>query len=77
VPPSSRQLLVEYQTFRRLPSSRAVLFTIRTLLEPITALEAAPKAAACLAASLRGMSQAMRAYKGLALPQVGGNGESK
>ena len=43
---------------------------MRTLVEPVTELEGAPEAAAGLAASLRGMSQAMRAYKGLLLLQA-------
>ena len=63
-------LQVEYQTLRRLPHTRCILFTVRTLVEPVTELEGAPGAAAALAASLRGMSQVMRAYKGLLQPQA-------
>ena len=55
---------------RRLPHTRCILFTVRTLVEPVTELEGAPGAAAALAASLRGMSQVMRAYKGLLQPQA-------
>jgi hypothetical protein len=66
VPPSGRWLKTEYQTLRRLPRTRAILFTVRTMVEPLPTLEAHPTAAAALAASLRGMSPAMRAYKGMA-----------
>ena len=55
---------------RRLPRTRCILFTVRTLVEPVTELEGSPEAATALAASLRGMSQAMRAYKGLLQPQA-------
>ena len=70
MPPEQRYLKVEYQTLRRLPMSRFILFTIRTFLEPITMLSTVPGAAANLASSLRGMSQSMRAYKGLTVPQA-------
>lgn len=63
-------LQVEYQTLWRLPRTRSTLFTVRTYVEPVTELAGAPEAAAGLAASLRGMSQAMRAYKGLLQPQA-------
>ena len=56
---------MEYQTLRRLPATGAILFTVRTLLEPVTLIEAVPGAAACLAASMRGMSAALLEYKGV------------
>ena len=55
---------------RRLPRTRCILFTVRTLVDPVTELEGAREAAVALAASLRGMSQAMRAYKGLLQPRA-------
>lgn len=51
-------LRVEYQTLRRLPKSRAIVFTVRSYVDPLRCLEAAPKAAAALGANLR------RRYKG-------------
>ena len=60
-------LIVEYQTIRRLPRSGYLLFTIRTMVDPLHGLEHVPaKAAQCLAASIRGMSPEMRVYKGIA-----------
>ncbi|CAE8621260.1 unnamed protein product [Polarella glacialis] len=56
---------VEYQTIRRLPCSRYLLFTVKTMADPMHSLEKVPAAAACLAASIRGMSPAMCAYKGI------------
>ena len=67
--PDTRWLKVEYQTLRRLPRTRSILFTIRTYVEPITELRKAPQAASNLARSLRAMGQGMRAYKGLAHPR--------
>jgi dimethylamine monooxygenase subunit A len=61
----SRFLKVEYQTIRRLPKSSYLLFTINTMVEPMYELETVPMAASCLAASIRGMSSAMRKYKGI------------
>jgi hypothetical protein len=43
---------------RRLPKSRAIVFTVRSYVDPLRCLEAAPKAAAALGANLR------RRYKG-------------
>ena len=67
--PTQRWLKVEYQTLRRLPKTKFILFTIRTFLEPITVLSTVPGAAASLASSLRGMTQGMRGYKGLVSTQ--------
>jgi len=63
--PQRRWLRTEYQTLRRLPRTKAALFTVRTFTEPLSALAGAPAAAAAIAASLRGMSPPMQAYKGL------------
>lgn len=58
-------LKVEYQTIRRLPSTGYLLFTVKTMVDSMSALEDLPKAASCLASSIRGMSPAMRGYKGI------------
>lgn len=58
-------LKVEYQTIRRLPKSGYLLFTVKTMADPLHSLEQVPSAAQCLAASIRGMSPSMRAYKGI------------
>jgi hypothetical protein len=58
-------LRVERQTLRRLPATRAVLFTIRTHVEPLHEAVAAPGAAAALAARLRELPEPMARYKGL------------
>lgn len=68
--PSLRWLKSEYQTLRRLPSTNAVLFTIRTFLEPVAVLAGVPGAAATLARSFDGLSPGMRAYKGLGKPDA-------
>ena len=58
-------LKVEYQTIRRLPQTGYLLFTVKTMADPMSALADLPQAAACLASSIRGMSPAMRGYKGI------------
>jgi hypothetical protein len=59
-------LKVEYQTIRRLPRTGYLLFTVKTMGDVIQSLENCPSTAAgCLAASIRGMSPAMRKYKGI------------
>ena len=58
-------LKVEYETIRRLPKSRYILFTIKSMCDPMSALESLPMAAACLAKSIRGMSTDMHRYKGI------------
>jgi hypothetical protein len=70
VPPSAEKvrdifLKVEYQTIRRLPTTGYLLFTVKTMADPLHSLEQVPNAAKCLAASIRGMSPSMRAYKGI------------
>jgi hypothetical protein len=59
-------LRVERQTLRRLPRTRAVLFTVKTYVNPLEEVARGPGTAATLAARLREMSDAMAAYKGLA-----------
>jgi hypothetical protein len=66
----SKFLKVEYQTIRRLPTSGYLLFTVRTMADPMSSLAGLPKAASCLAKSIRGMSTGMRAYKGIANDDV-------
>jgi dimethylamine monooxygenase subunit A len=63
-------LKVEYQTIRRLPTSGYLLFTVKTMADPMSSLKQTPKAAACLAESIRGMSQTMRVYKGIQTNEV-------
>jgi hypothetical protein len=58
-------LKVEYQTIRRLPKSGYLLFTVKTMADPLHSLEQVPAAAQCLAASIHGMSPSMRSYKGI------------
>lgn len=58
-------LVVEYQTIRRLPQTGYLLFTVKTMSDPIGALSDLPQAARCLATSIRGMSPAIRGYKGI------------
>ena len=55
-----QQLLfsLEFQTLRRMPRSRWILFTVRRYVDPVRNLEAWPGAAAALAAAVR------RKYKG-------------
>lgn len=66
--PSSLWLRTEYQTVRRLPQcSRYVLFTIRTLTDPLPALASCPAAAAALEARVRALSKEMAGYKGSGL----------
>lgn len=68
--PSERFLQTEYETIRRLPKSRAILFGIKGYKAPLPSLGSVPGAAATLATSLRGMSGPLRAYKGLATPEI-------
>jgi hypothetical protein len=58
-------LRVERQTLRRLPATRAVVFTIRTLLRPLGEMAAEPATARALAARVRELDPAAAAYKGL------------
>lgn len=58
-------LRVERQTLRRLPETRAVAFTIRTLVEPLVGIARRPGVAQALAARLRELDEATAAYKGL------------
>lgn len=58
-------LRVERQTLRRLPETGAVVFTIRTLLEPLARTVRRPGAAAAMAQRFVAMDAATAAYKGL------------
>jgi hypothetical protein len=58
-------LRVERQTLRRLPRSRAVVFTIRTLLRRLGEIAAERTVAGAMAARLREMEPGMAAYKGM------------
>jgi hypothetical protein len=54
----------ERQTLRRLPRSRAILFTVRTYILPIVNLIDEPESIRALLASVRAMPAAMGTYKG-------------
>lgn len=56
-------LKTEYQTLRRLPKSGAILFTIKTIVQPMPTIGA--EAAKTLHKSLSGMRPELRAYKGV------------
>jgi hypothetical protein len=56
----------EYQTVRALPGSGAVLFTIRTAQEPVTALARRPDRAATLLAVIRTLPPDQLVYRGIA-----------
>jgi hypothetical protein len=58
-------LRLERQTLSRLPRTGGVLFTIHTYLHPMSEVAAEPGRARRLAAVLRDMPAATRAYKGL------------
>ena len=58
-------LRVERQTLRRLPASRAIVFTIRTLLRRLDEIVAEAAVARPLAARIREMEPGMAAYKGM------------
>ncbi|MEQ1900604.1 MAG: DUF3445 domain-containing protein [Devosia sp.] len=63
-------LRVERQTLRKLPMSSDILFTIRILVDPVTALEHHSDAArirAALVAQLEALNSAQLDYKGLTL----------
>ncbi len=70
VPVEQRWLKTEYQTLRRLPKTNAILFTVRTFVEPLSSVP--PVARQVLAESVRGMSSAMLEYKGIANAGKGG-----
>ncbi len=59
-------LRVERQTLRRLPDSGAVVFGIRTYVEPLANVTATPAIAQALALRIREMPAATAAYKGIA-----------
>ena len=56
---------VEGQTLRRLPKTEAIVFTIRTSVQPLqTVLEATPGFAAALQSTLSTVSEDVARYKG-------------
>lgn len=62
----SAWLRVEFQNLRKLPQSGAVLFTIRTYIEPLGSCQLEDGAAAInLAKNIRDLPPGMMAYKGL------------
>jgi hypothetical protein len=62
-PATDLWLKTEYQTLRRLPQSKAILFTIRTFVQPMPEIGA--EAAKVLHKSLSGMTPSLREYKGV------------
>ena len=64
VPPDGLYLRSEWQTLRRLTSSAAVLFTIRTQQVPLRVLETRPALARAMADAIAAWSPEMRLYKG-------------
>lgn len=70
--PEELFLKVEYQTLRRLPRTKAILFTVRTFVESLDKATGAvgtdgegQRVASSLHHSLSGMNENMRGYKGL------------
>lgn len=59
-------LRVERQTLRRLPATGAILFTIKTHIDPLNAIAGAGEAIGGLARAVRDMPPGMTAYKALA-----------
>ncbi|ACK70990.1 conserved hypothetical protein [Gloeothece citriformis PCC 7424] len=53
----------EYQTFRRLPHSGGIVFTIRTFVNPLSTLKSMPSMAHNLATVIREMPPETQAYK--------------
>lgn len=56
---------VERETLRRFPTTRCVLFTIRTYIAPISSVIRDPDSAAALAAAVEAMSPDVHRYKDL------------
>ncbi|MBW4698965.1 MAG: DUF3445 domain-containing protein [Aphanocapsa lilacina HA4352-LM1] len=56
---------IERQTLRRLPTSRTVLFTIRTYIHPLNILEQQPAMARALANAVRQIPEPMQLYKSI------------
>jgi hypothetical protein len=54
----------ERQSLRRLPKSRALLFTIRTYFEPVTVIAQEPHVPGRLAAAIRSWDETVSYYKG-------------
>ncbi|RKS72698.1 uncharacterized protein DUF3445 [Motilibacter peucedani] len=63
--PEGVVLRTERQTLRRLPRTGAVVFTIRTFVDPLAVLADDPAACAQVAGWLRGLPGATAGYKGL------------
>ena len=56
----------ERQTLRRLPGTGWILFTIKTYVDPVSALQGRPDAARGLASALRELPDSTRRYKNIA-----------
>jgi hypothetical protein len=63
--PEDIVLRSERQTLRRLPRTTALVFTIRTRVEPLSTIAEDPSACAQVASWLRGLGKPMTAYKSL------------
>jgi len=57
---------IERQTFKRLPETGALVFGIKTVVDPLAVLAGRPDLAAALDQALTDMPEAMRGYKSLA-----------
>ncbi len=64
--PDGLWLRSERQTLRRLPSSGAILFTIRTRLAPLAVVAGRPAIAAGLAGAIRSWSPELVGYRNAA-----------
>lgn len=64
-PPRGLWLRSEHQTLARLPSTGAVLFTIRTQQAPLAAVTSRREIAAGLATAIRSWPDALAAYRGV------------
>lgn len=54
----------ERQTLRRLPHSKALVFTVRTYFEPVTVIAQEPHVPGRLAEAIRNWDETVSAYKG-------------
>jgi hypothetical protein len=64
-PPKAEDIRIrhERQTLRRLPQSRAILFTVRTFLTPLVELKNEPESAKQLIGAVRAMPPEVAKYK--------------
>ena len=63
--PNDLFVRVEYQSIIRLPVTRAIVFTLRTYIEPLSALSASPEAAEMLLLAVDGLTPERQEYLGM------------